>query len=346
MHIKPARDEVLRDFEKFHTFHDSMEAARDILKLLHERLGFSTWMVTVPDADKLEVLVCEDHGYNIRDGHIFRWQDTLCYRMVQGLAPNIAPCSNEIPAYKNAPIGQQVEISAYIGFPLVNADGNVYGTLCAIDPEPQPDNIQEEEEFILLQVRLLSTLMSLEQKEKFFSEELHQAHKRSLLDELTGIFNRRGWDENIAIEEERCQRYGCPAAVIIVDLDDLKSINDSRGHVEGDLLLQKTADCLKHVVRPFDIVARIGGDEFALLIIEACSNLTETLQNRIREQFKSANISASIGWGVRNNAEVIKDVARLASEQIYGNSLNDVMKLADMRMYQDKENRKQNRVSV
>lgn len=340
------KEEEQQDFKQINPFHDSREAARSILEFLHNRLGFSLWMVTVPHEDKLEVVVCEDHGYNIKDGHVFRWKDSICYRMIRGQGPNIAPRSNDVPAYRDSPIGQQVTIGAYIGFPLISADGKLYGTLCAIDPEPQPDSILKEKELILMQTRLLSALLDMEQKQKIFSEELRREHKRSLLDELTGIYNRRGWEENLTIEEERCQRYGCPAAVIIVDLDDLKNINDKKGHVEGDLLLQKTADCLRHVVRPFDIVARIGGDEFALLIIEASLDLTNTLQARIRQQLRNKKISASIGWAARSNGKVIKDVARLTRNQVYGNSLNDVMELADKRMYLDKENRKNKRASI
>lgn len=339
------KEDEQQNLEKYYPFQDSREAARSILKFLHNRFGFQLWMVTVPYEDKLEVLVCEDHGYNIRDGHIFRWQDSFCYRMAQGLGPNIAPKSNSIPAYKNAPIGQQVTIAAYIGFPLINANGKMFGTLCAIDPEPQPDSIFEEEEFIIMQAKLLASLVEMEQKEKFFSEELRQEHDRSLMDELTGIYNRRGWEENIVIEEERCQRYGSPAAVIIIDLDDLKDINDNKGHIEGDLLLQKTADCLKHVIRPFDIVARIGGDEFALLITEASEDLIGALQARIRQQLIDKNISASIGWAARNSGEIVRDVTRLTKEQVYCNSLSDVMKLADKRMYIDKGNRKNKRLS-
>ena len=340
------KQEARQNLKNNFPFQDFREVARAVLKLLHDHLDFQLWMVAKSSEDKLEVLVCEDHGYNIRDGHIFRWQDSFCYRMTQGQGPNIAPRSDEIPAYREAPIGQQIKISAYIGFPLINTDGKLFGSLCAIDPEPKPDSILQKEEFISTHARLLSALMTFEQREKFFSEELRRERKRSLVDELTGIYNRRGWEENIAIEEERCQRYCCPAAVIVVDLDDLKNINDNKGHIEGDQLLQKTAESLRHVVRPFDIVARVGGDEFALLIIEGSGDLTRTLQERIRDRLRHDNISASIGWAVRKNGEVIKDVARLANEQIYANSLNDVMKLADMRMYRDKESRKNRKLGA
>ena len=337
------REEALHDFGKYCPFPDSREAIREILKILHNRFGFQLWMVALSQRDKLEVLVSEDHGYNIREGQLFNWQDTCCYRMAQGNAPNIAPVIQEIPVYRDAPITRQFKISSYIGFPLQNEDGNLVGALCAIDPETQPESIKNDFEYLLVQARIISTILMLDKREKFASAELLIEQKKSQIDELTGIYNRRGWEEYIAIEEERCQRYHSAAAIIIIDLDDLKKINDEKGHNEGDHLIREAAECLRHVVRPFDIVARVGGDEFAVLIIEASAPLADKLHGRIRDHLDTAKIAASLGWAVRKNSEVVNDVVKIANEKIYGNTLNDVMHLADIRMYQDKENRKNKR---
>lgn len=334
------REEALHEFESLYPFPDSRETIRAILNLLHNQFGYQLWMVAVSKQDKVEIMVSLDHGYNIREGQFFELQDTFCNRMICGNAPNIAPRVNEVPDYKDVPITQQYKISSYIGFPLYNDDGSLFGTLCAFDPEPQSESIKNEFEFLSLQARVISTLLTLERREKFMSAELLIEQKKSQVDELTGIYNRKGWEEYIAIEEERCQRYNSAAAIIIIDLDDLKKINDDRGHNEGDQLIRHAADSLRHVVRPFDIVARIGGDEFAVLVIEASAALAERLHNRIRERLDSANISASIGWAVRKNSDVVNDVVKITNGKTFGNTLNDVMYLADIRMYQNKENRK------
>ncbi len=331
--------------ELFYPYRDFRDAARAILELLHQRYGFGLWMVTKTDDEDWTVLVADDHHYNIKAGAVFRWSDSFCYRMTRGLGPNIAPHSKDIPVYAEAPIGQLLPIAAYIGLPLTNADGSLYGTLCAIDPEPQPDaiNTLKERDFLFLQARLLSTMINMEHLEKSIFVELRREQRKSQIDELTGIYNRRGWENHLSIEEERCQRYNSPASIVIIDLDDLKDINDSKGHAEGDVLIQHTAECLRTVVRPFDIVARLGGDEFALLIVEARDDLTQELVNRVRTHLRNECISASIGWAVRSTGQVNTDVAQLKAGAYIKNTLNDVMQRADENMYEDKSSHKRKR---
>jgi diguanylate cyclase len=102
------------------------------------------------------------------------------------------------------------------------------------------------------------------------------------------------------------------------------------------------AECLRSVVRPFDIVARIGGDEFALLIVEADETLTLQLIGRIRARLDESGISASIGWAARSR-HVNHDIVELSQGDYADNTLNDVMLKADEQMYQDKVQRKKNK---
>ena len=117
--------------------HDFESAGRAVLAFLHRRLGFGLWMITRTEGEDWIVLQVEDHGYGISPGTVFRWADSFCSEMVQNNGPKVAPNSDIVPAYAAAPIGQQVPIKAYIGVPLSNADGSLFGTLCAIDPSRQ-----------------------------------------------------------------------------------------------------------------------------------------------------------------------------------------------------------------
>lgn len=75
-------------------------------------------MVTRTEGEDWIVLPAEDRGYDVKEGDVFRWTDSFCSQMVEGRGPCIAPQSDLIPAYANAPIGQQVSIAAYVGLPL------------------------------------------------------------------------------------------------------------------------------------------------------------------------------------------------------------------------------------
>lgn len=85
-------------------------------------------------------------------------------------------------------------------------------------------------------------------------------------DTLTPLYNRRHFEQQVALSIAHCQRYGSRAALLFIDVDDLKSINDTYGHAAGDEALRTIADVLLANVRSTDVVARIGGDEFALLL--------------------------------------------------------------------------------
>lgn len=100
-------------------------------------------------------------------------------------------------------------------------------------------------------------------------ETLEALRRLATRDQLTGLLNRREFDRILAEEEERWQRFEHPVALVMVDIDRFKSINDTHGHPVGDLVLREVARRLAEVVRSVDRVARFGGEEFALIIMES-----------------------------------------------------------------------------
>ncbi len=136
-------------------------ASRKALQFLQKRYGFGLWMVTRVEGDNWVILTAEDRHYGMLEGAVLKWSDSFCARMVDGLGPHIAPGSDAVPAYAAAPVGQQLQISAYIGFPMVSSDGSVFGTLCAIDPAPQSAELVDHEDVIRLVADLLSEVLRL-----------------------------------------------------------------------------------------------------------------------------------------------------------------------------------------
>lgn len=293
------------------------EAGQIVLKFLYQRFGFNLWMITRAEGDDWIVLQTEDNGYNVKPGQVFRWADSFCSHMVKGKAPTIAPRSEDIPLYASAPINKLVAIKAYIGQPLTNEDGSLFGTLCAIDPLPKSEAILKDAGIVEVLGKMLSYTFQAELREVEHLRKLERIEFESLTDVLTGLFNRRAWDKLVHLEEERCKRYGHPTAVLMIDLNDLKVINDTFGHFAGDELIKKAASTLKKCIRTNDILARLGGDEFAILSIENNKEGAEVLLERILQAFEEVNISTAIGLAMRNPAHGIFRAIREADKKMY-----------------------------
>ncbi len=300
------------------SFGDFSATSRAVLLFLHQRFGFALWMVTRKEGDDWIVLHSEDHGYDVTPGDVFQWASSFCSEMIEGNGPCIAPQSDLIPAYKLAEIGQLVKIKAYIGYPLLRADGSLFGTLCGIDPQPQSASLVEEQDLVELLAKMLGTVLQLELSAEKTAREAERLQMEALTDPLTQLYNRRAWDRLLNAEEERCRRYGNPATIMVIDLDGLKAENDSEGHAAGDLLLQRTAKILRQVARQVDVVARLGGDEFGIIGVECgLIDASETLLKRTKTALENANIKASVGIAERSHKTGLKQAWEKADQLMY-----------------------------
>jgi diguanylate cyclase (GGDEF)-like protein/PAS domain S-box-containing protein len=110
-------------------------------------------------------------------------------------------------------------------------------------------------------------------------------------DPLTDLWNRRRFDEELARQEARCARYGEQATLLMVDLDEFKTVNDTYGHKMGDAAIMAVADILRDRLRKSDSVARIGGDEFAVLLVNLDIDHAYALADGLRVAIGTLNVS-------------------------------------------------------
>jgi len=156
-----------------------------------------------------------------------------------------------------------------------------------------------------------SSRVELEAEQERSRDLLQQLERLSREDPLTGLANRRHWDETLAREFERSRRQDTEVAVLLCDLDRLKDINDRFGHATGDRVLKAAADVLLERVRAGDLVARLGGDEFAVLCpgtdIAGASALGEDLRTRLSglrpRDAPTPGVTVSIGVACREAAD-------------------------------------------
>ncbi len=182
---------------------------------------------------------------------------------------------------------------------------------------------------ILLSMALGDRIGSLE-------NEKRRAEKMAMTDSLTGLYNRRAFHEVGAHEVIRCNRFGHSLSLITLDIDHFKNINDTYGHIVGDKALQHLARILSDGFREVDLIARIGGEEFAILLPETDDDLAVDIAERLRKNIENysfkvddSKISFTSSFGVSTKTEKI-------------DTLDKMLQNADQAMYKAKENGRNN----
>ncbi len=298
-------------------FRDAPQAAAAVLADLRRAVGFRFWAVTRLTGQTYVIVATAPGGFPAEPGEQLGWTETLCRQVLQGPAPRIAPDVSTVPAHRGLPLVRQWGIGAYLSAPLTLDGNTLYGTLCAVDPDPQPAHVTGAVGLVDRQARLLSTLLFTEMRADDALRRAERAEAEALMDPLTGLANRRGWELLLEREEQRCRRYSAGASVLMVDLDGLKAVNDSRGHTAGDALIRKAADVLRSAVRSADVVARLGGDEFAVLAVETDLPAARLERDRLHDLLLAAGVPASVGAATRGPQGGLAAAAAAADAEMY-----------------------------
>lgn len=150
------------------------------------------------------------------------------------------------------------------------------------------------------QLEVARTALDLEIRKRIWAEQdLMRANLRlqdaAMRDAVTGLHNRRFLKESMTHEEIRARRHGQALAIIMIDVDHFKEFNDTLGHIAGDAILRAVGQCMLSVARGEDIVARYGGDEFALMMANATSQIACERAELIRQQVRDLQIAHNGG---------------------------------------------------
>ena len=236
---------------------------------------------------------------------------------------NIIPDLRE-DIFNNVMSGMQTKLLIVI--PLYTRN-NPFGWFCVFSS--RADLADSETDFLTIFAQQIEMAITI--------ADLFQAvREQAITDGLTGLYNRRYFEEYISKEVTRALRQKQPFSIIGLDLDFLKKINDQYGHAYGDLAIKTVADVLKSNARSIDITARMGGEEFNILLPGIDSNGAMAAAERIRKAIEACeldtigHITASIG---------------VASFPEHSDSLEEIMELTDQAMYQSKREGR-NRVTL
>ncbi|ASK33440.1 diguanylate cyclase [Alcanivorax sp. N3-2A] len=261
---------------KSHSFNEFVDTQ---LHDLRDRFGMAMWfLIRRRNEEWLALRVCGD-GYDLEGGNMLAWRDSICYRRVNEEGPIICPDVSKEAAYRSAPVTSQLKIGAYVGLPLLDQHGNLFGTLCALDPEPQRQlhdpTIQAalRRQAHLLETALVWNLAGLDQQRitDFFEEEGR--------DPETGLLDAGGWIRILDRERVRCRDYGLDAMIL---------------RLHGDRLSlerrEQLADSVAALIREQDMAAHLGDGQFAILLTESTPHCAARVRERILDALNAKDL--------------------------------------------------------
>lgn len=187
---------------------------------------------------------------------------------------------------------------------------------------------RENREHIRYRERARALLEELREANARLSDYSARLEKLSISDALTGVLNRRGFEQRMEEELNRARRFARPVSLLLVDMDDLKAYNDLYGHYQGDLALAHVGRMLREGVRGIDAVARFGGDEFLVILPETDTDGARLLAEKLRclpslaaassPQVLKADLGLTIGCATfPRDGETKNELLQRADEAMY-----------------------------
>jgi diguanylate cyclase (GGDEF)-like protein len=222
----------------------------------------------------------------------------------------------------------------YAGVPLINANGFALGTLCVADTHPRELDTFQENSLRAL-ARQVMALLELRRNISIIEKQKQDLLTLSSIDELSGLFNRRILNKQLTEELSRSQRYGEQFAVLMLDIDNFKTLNDKFGHAYGDKVIKRVSELLKKQTRTTDYCTRYGGDEFIVIMPNTDQEQSSYVGHRILQCIDDAT-------GILDLSTVSIGIANIMQ---FDTSEDNILALADKCVYLAKRQGRNNVVS-
>ena len=295
------------------------DAANQVILFLEQRFPSVAWSISrTDDSRKTEVLLIPQ-SRDARNRRLVALPRQLhCTSDANDCLPELRPS-----AHRGEPVQNRFrKRTPTVEVLLTDDRGASFGWLRGIAASTADEELQFDQALIDLLGSLLSNQLELSRGIDRERRNIGLLEAMTQTDELTGIINRRGWNQIISDAQERVNAFGDTVAIAVIDLNDLKNVNDLYGHAAGDRLLRRTAKALMSEANASSRVARTGGDEFMILSNNIPSDHLATHFGGFGRALAALGISAAMG-----HAEAIAGRG----------SLGKCIEQADRLMYSDKK---------
>ena len=253
------------------SFTSFSEATAHVLEMLEAQLPDSVVFVAHLNGEEGELTIIDargDDSFGLEAGASSSLDESFCMRMASDQGPRLSNHVPAEPAYRDLPASKALDIGSYLGVPLELGDGSRVGSLCAVS-HSEGNYSTDDLQLISVMGRMLAYELERQDRERDLERMSEQLRELSQTDPLTEVLNRRGFEKLLAREWTLAQRGTVSSELVVIDIDDFKTVNDVRGHAYGDQVLQRVATTLKECARSTDVVSRLGGDEFAVILVGA-----------------------------------------------------------------------------
>ena len=287
-------------------------AADAAVRELARQAPLDLWLVTHLDGDRQRLLATTGPWAERAGSGDLGWQAGLCDRLVAEGGAGLVRDLAADPGYRARAAGRSLVPASWVGVPLVSAHGALFGALCGMGATASAPGLSDALEPAQVMGRMLSTIIAGEQVVARWTAATAAERARAERDRLTGLLDRRGWSAALTAEH-RPPAPVDPVSVLVLDVDDLRSTNEAEGHEAGDAHLLAVAGVLGDTCFSEDLLARVDGDEFAVLA--RCDAVSvRVLASRLKVRLGAAGVSASVGWAVRRPREVLSSTWERAEQ--------------------------------
>lgn len=308
----------------------SDEKINQILRIGCEYYGLPLGLISHIENETYCVKWARCPSDEIQPGLVLPLGETYCSHTLRATGPlAIAHAAeSEIAGH---PCYQKFSLEAYIGAPIL-VDGHRYGTICFTSHSTREAEFTQTDKEIIRQFSdWIGTEIARERDHKALLDAQIRLERMASIDDLTEILNRRAFLERAETEVARFRRTGKPFSVVIADIDHFKLINDTYGHAAGDEVLRRFSATLRQALRAIDVIGRIGGEEFSIILDNTGTKEALLVCERLRNQVLRTCRLEDMDWDVTCSMGIVT----AAAEDINFSSL---MQRADQALYQAKNN--------